>query len=136
MKTLLLSGGIESTCLAKMWKPDVCLTINYGQIPAAGEIRAATNVAKLFSIRHEVLTIDVASLGSGQMAGKPKIRQAAIPELWPFRNQLLITLAAMKFVGSKASSPDGAKRNPGNVRQTTGRPGFRCAPPGLRPCPG
>ncbi len=122
MKILLLSGGIESTCLAKTWKPDVCLTINYGQIPAEGEIRAAKNVAKFFAAPHEVLDINAASLGSGQMAGKPRIKQATIPELWPFRNQFLITLAAMRFVGSKrvkiaigsakgdASHKDGTKK--------------------------
>ena len=103
MKVLLLSGGIKSTCLAKTWKPDVCLTIDYGQIPAAGEIRAAKNVAKFFGLPHRLLDINAASLGSGQMAGKPKIKQATIPELWPFRNQFLVTLAAMKFVGTKDS---------------------------------
>lgn len=98
MNILLLSGGIESTCLAYMRKPDVCLTINYGQISAQGEIRAAKNVAEYCSLPHEILTIDALAIGSGQMAGKPVITQAAIPELWPFRNQFLITLAAMKFV--------------------------------------
>lgn len=99
MNVLLLSGGIESTCLAHMLRPDICLTIDYGQISARGEIRAAQNIARHYSLAHEVLTIDASALGTGQMAAKPTIKEAAIPELWPFRNQFLITLAAMKFVG-------------------------------------
>lgn len=102
MNVLLFSAGIESTCLAHMLRPDVCLTINYGQISAHGEIRSAENITRHLSLRHEVLVIDAAALGTGQMAGKPTIKEATIPELWPFRNQLLITLAAMKFVGTGA----------------------------------
>lgn len=100
MNVLLFSAGIESTCLAYMLRPDACLTINYGQISAQGEIRAAKNIARHFALSHEVLTIDASILGTGQMAGKPTIEEATIPELWPFRNQFLITLAAMKFVGA------------------------------------
>lgn len=100
MKVLLFSGGIESTCLAYMYKPHKCLTVDYGQRQAVGEIRASRNVATYLGLSHEVLSVDAASLGSGQMAGKEAIKAAAIPELWPFRNQLLITLAAMRFVGT------------------------------------
>lgn len=98
MNVLLFSGGIESTCLAHIHKPDKCLTINYGQRQAVGEIRAAQNIAEHLNLSHEVISMDASFLGSGQMAGKEKIESAAIPELWPFRNQLLITLAAMRFV--------------------------------------
>jgi 7-cyano-7-deazaguanine synthase in queuosine biosynthesis len=38
-------------------------------------------------------------LGSGLLAGRDIIADAPVPEFWPFRNQLLITLAAMRFVG-------------------------------------
>ena len=100
MRVLLLSGGIESTCLAYMERPDLCVTVDYGQRQARGEIRASQEVATLLSIPHEIITVDVKGLGSGQMAGKPEIAAAKVPELWPYRNQLLITLAAMKFVGA------------------------------------
>src|SRR6201999_1421261 len=95
------------------WKhPDVAVTVNYGQIPAPGEIRAAAEIATALAIEHHVVTVDCSSLGSGDMAGRPQANVAPIPEWWPFRNQLLVTLAAMKaialgvstlYVGSVAS---------------------------------
>ncbi|MES1179799.1 MAG: 7-cyano-7-deazaguanine synthase, partial [Hyphomicrobium sp.] len=72
--------------------------IDYGQIVAGAEIRAARNIASYLTLRHEILTADLSQLGTGQLAGKGTIREASIPELWPFRNQMLITLAAMKFI--------------------------------------
>jgi 7-cyano-7-deazaguanine synthase len=99
MEILLFSGGIESTCLAFMRRPDICLTIDYGQIVAGSEISAAKNIAEHLELRHEVLTAPLPNLGSGQLAGSAPIAQATIPEFWPYRNQLLITLAAMKFAG-------------------------------------
>ena len=102
MNVLLFSGGIESTCLAYVHKPDKCLTIDYGQRQAVGEVRASQNIAAHLGLSHEVIRIDAAFLGSGQMAGGETIKDAAVPELWPFRNQLLVTLAAMRFVGGAA----------------------------------
>ena len=100
MKVLLLSGGIESTCLAYVHRPERCVTFDYGQRQAAGEIRAAEAIAIYFGLTHEIIRIDVSQLGSGQMTGKEAIKAATIPELWPYRNQLLITFAAMRFVDS------------------------------------
>jgi 7-cyano-7-deazaguanine synthase len=106
-----------------MWKPDTALTVNYGQISAIGEMNAAINIAQYFKIPHEILQVDVAALGSGQMAGKPTIEQARIPELWPFRNQLLITLTAMKFadVGNVTIAIGSAK---GDSSHQDGTKGF------------
>lgn len=101
MDVLLFSGGIESTCLAYMRQPDVCLTIDYGQIVAAGEIGAAEKISAHLGLNHQTLSVDLSSLGSGQLAGTRAIKQSKIPELWPFRNQMLVTLAAMKFAGSE-----------------------------------
>jgi len=101
MDVLLFSGGIESTCLAFSLKPDICLTINYGQLAAHGEIAAAQNIASYFGLKHEILEINLSSIGSGQLAGAPTIPQASIPEFWPYRNQMLITFAAMKYAGSE-----------------------------------
>jgi 7-cyano-7-deazaguanine synthase len=80
-----------------MRRPDVCLTIDYGQKQSTGEIRAATNISEFLELNHQIMTVDLSRLGSGQMVGKPAIKSALIPEFWPFRNQLLITLCAMKF---------------------------------------
>lgn len=104
MNLLLLSGGIESTCLAFRLKPNLCLTIDNGQRQAKGEIRASRNISEHLSIPLEILEIDVGELGSGQMAGKPAVSAATIPELWPYRNQLLVTLAAMKYAGTSLRS--------------------------------
>lgn len=96
MKILLFSGGIESTCLAIAWKPDLCLTIDYGQISAPGEIAASRLIAKSLQLDHEISRVNMREFGSGLLSGHSGAAKGA-PEFWPFRNQMLITLAAMKF---------------------------------------
>ena len=99
MKTLLLlSGGMDSTALAYWLRPEVAVTIDYGQRPALGEIQAAATIADLLGIEHHVITADLKSLGSGDMAGSAPLEIAVQPEWWPFRNQMLVTLAGMKAV--------------------------------------
>jgi len=93
-RLLLLSGGMDSIALAWMLRPDLSLTIDYGQRAAEGEIRAAAAVSHELGLLHQVLHIDCSSLGSGDMAGTPPSDFAHVPEWWPFRNQLLITMAA------------------------------------------
>lgn len=95
---LLLSGGMDSAALACWKRPEVGLTINYGQLPAEGEIRAAKAIAHDLGILHEVITVDCRHLGSGHLAGLPESQVAPVPEWWPFRNQLLLTLAAMRAI--------------------------------------
>lgn len=100
MKLLLFSGGVESTCLALMTRPDIALTIDYGQVCARGEIRAASHISKVLELRHEVVTAPLSHLGAGDMAGAapPEDQDDNNPtEYWPLRNQLLITLAAMRY---------------------------------------
>jgi len=97
VKALLFSGGVESTCLAYMYKPDIALTIDYGQVSAAGEIRCASHLAQLLGLSHEVIKAPLAHLGSGELAGKAQASSTRPPDHWPFRNQLLITLAAMSL---------------------------------------
>ncbi len=93
---ILLSGGVDSTALAFWKKPNLAFTIDYGQASAKGEIRAATQIAAELGIAHEIIEIDCAALGSGDLAGKPPLTSAPAPEWWPYRNQFLITVAAMK----------------------------------------
>ena len=95
---LLLSGGMDSIALAWSLRPRRCITIDYGQLPAAGEIRAAEAVCRSIGLEHEILSIDCRALGSGQMSGLAPLPVAPIPEWWPFRNQLLVTLAAAHAV--------------------------------------
>ena len=99
MKTgLLLSGGMDSVALAYWKKPDVAFTVDYGQKSAAGEIRVASHICRTLKIEHEVISADCKKLGSGDLAGAPALKIASVSEWWPFRNQLLLTLTAMKAV--------------------------------------
>lgn len=93
---LLLSGGMDSTALAYWMRPQVAITIAYGQRCAAGEIDAASAVCAQLGIKHEVIHVDCSTLGSGDLSDRPALSIAPVTEWWPFRNQLLITLAAMR----------------------------------------
>lgn len=98
MKGLLLSGGMDSIALAYWKRPGLAITVDYGQAAAQAELAAAAQVASELGIRHETITVDCSSLGSGDMAGKTALGIAPAPEWWPFRNQLLLTLAGMRSV--------------------------------------
>lgn len=99
MKTgLLLSGGMDSVAIAYWKRPAIAITINYGQKPAEGEIRAASAVASALNIHHEIISLDCSALGSGDLAGVSPIPSAPMTEWWPFRNQFLVTIAAMKLI--------------------------------------
>lgn len=95
---LLLSGGMDSIALAWWLRPELALTINYGQRPAAAEIRASQAAADSIGIQHHVIGADLSSLGSGDLSGSAPLGIAPVTEWWPFRNQMLITLAAMRGV--------------------------------------
>lgn len=95
---ILLSGGMDSIALTYWKRPYVALTINYGQVCAEAEIQAATQVCKELTIEHEIISVDCRSLGSGDLSGYPPDPIAPVPEWWPFRNQLLLTLASMRAI--------------------------------------
>lgn len=100
MKTgLLFSGGMDSLALAWWKRPDTAFTLNYGQLAAEAEIAAATAVCRRLGIEQHVINIDCRSLGSGDMAGSSADALAPESDWWPYRNQMLITLAAMKAIG-------------------------------------
>jgi 7-cyano-7-deazaguanine synthase len=94
MELLLLSGGLESTALAAWRRPSLTLTVDYGQRPAGGELAAAAAVCRELDLEHNVLRIDCSSLGAGLLAAQQPSDDAPSPEWWPYRNQLLVTLAA------------------------------------------
>lgn len=95
---ILLSGGMDSTAVAYQYRPSVAITVDYGQLPAPGERRAAAAIADELGMKHEIVEADLRALGSGDMAGRAPLDVAPIPEWWPFRNQMLITLAAMRGI--------------------------------------
>jgi 7-cyano-7-deazaguanine synthase len=95
---LLLSGGMDSVAIAYWKRPEIAITVDYGQLAAPAEIRAAAAVSEILGIEHHVVSANVRALGSGDMAGESSSSFAPIPEWWPFRNQLLLTLAGMKVI--------------------------------------
>ncbi len=103
-RALLLSGGMDSTSLAYWIMPELAITIDYGQRAAPGEIRAATAICRSLSINHEIIRCDLSALGSGDMAGTTPNKNAPASEWWPFRNQMLVTIASMLCVGRNIGS--------------------------------
>jgi len=94
MELLLLSGGLESTALAAWRRPDLALTIDYGQTPARAEAEAASAICRDLGLEHHQLRVDCRHLGSGLLASSEPAANAPSPEWWPYRNQILVNLAA------------------------------------------
>jgi 7-cyano-7-deazaguanine synthase len=92
---LLLSGGIDSICLAAWRRPQLCLTVDYGQKAAEAEIAAASEVCAALALKHKVIRAPIPSLGCGDLVGGAASTASENTEFWPFRNQLLVTLGAM-----------------------------------------
>lgn len=120
---ILLSGGMDSVAVAYWQRPEFAYTIDYGQLAAAGEIRAAGIVTQELNIVHRVITIDCRCLGSGDMAGRAPSAVAPVTEWWPYRNQLLLT-----FAGARALDDGVGELMVGSVktdgRHADGRPDF------------
>lgn len=91
---LLFSGGIDSAALAYWKRPDLLLHIDYGQIPASGELKAAQIIATRLNLPLKELRADCSAVGSGDLAGRPSHSRAPTSSWWPFRNQLLATLGS------------------------------------------
>lgn len=99
MKTaLLLSGGMDSLSIAWWMRPEVAITVDYGQLPAQAEKVAASAVCAHLGIEHHIVEIDCRALGSGDMAGSAANEHAPASDWWPYRNQMLITFAVMKAI--------------------------------------
>lgn len=98
MKALLFSGGLDSSALAWAHHPDLCVTVDYGQRAAAGERIASAALCREMGLVHEILRADLTAVGSGCMSGRTAVKGARAPEFWPYRNQMLITLAAMALL--------------------------------------
>lgn len=89
---------MDSIAVAWWLRPDFAVTVDYGQLAADAELAAAAAVCAALSIEHVVLVVDTRSLGSGDMAGAPAESLAPESDWWPCRNQLLVTLAAMRML--------------------------------------
>ncbi|MFW5406940.1 7-cyano-7-deazaguanine synthase [Pectobacterium carotovorum] len=95
---IILSGGMDSTAITWWKRPDIAFTVDYGQRAAAAEIDASSQLCEALKIPHYVIKVDCSSLGSGDLSNKNPISNAPASDWWPFRNQLLITLVAMKAI--------------------------------------
>src|ERR1043166_6552402 len=95
---LLLSGGMDSIALAFWKRPEFAYTVDYGQLAAEGELRASAAVCEELSIKHRIVRASCRELGVGDLAGTAPSPLAPVPEWWPFRNQLIVTLAAAKAI--------------------------------------
>jgi 7-cyano-7-deazaguanine synthase len=91
---LLLSGGLDSTALAALERPTLCLVIDYGQRPAPAEAQAAMAVTKALGLPLQQLRLDLGGTGGGLLRDDAPLPGAPSPEWWPFRNQILVTAAA------------------------------------------
>jgi 7-cyano-7-deazaguanine synthase len=99
MRALLFTGGLDSTALAWMLRPERLVFFDYGQRPARGEERASRAVGAAIGIALDVRRVDMSAFGHGTMSasGAPLASASKAPEFWPYRNQMLITLAAMTY---------------------------------------
>lgn len=102
-RALLLSGGIDSNSIAWVERPEITITINYGQKAANTEISSAKEISRIINADHYIIDIDCSSLGSGDMSKNEANLNAPSSEWWPYRNQMLITFAAMKAISLNAS---------------------------------
>ncbi|MDD9973320.1 MAG: 7-cyano-7-deazaguanine synthase [Candidatus Poribacteria bacterium] len=102
-RALLLSGGMDSVSIAYWQHPDLAITIDYGQKPALGEIRAASAVCTQLNIIHYIIKADISQMGSGDLAGTSPAKHAPANEWWPYRNQFLLTVAAMHCYNQDAT---------------------------------
>jgi len=97
-KAVLLSGGIDSICLTYGLRPDIAYTINYGQVAAEREIYVSIYICNFLNIEHKIIDVNCRHLGSGNLANENKLNISPSEEWWPYRNQLLITLALMQAI--------------------------------------
>ncbi|GAA5032281.1 7-cyano-7-deazaguanine synthase [Microbacterium fluvii] len=93
---LLFSGGLDSTALAAIYRPQLLLFVDYGQRPADLERRASRRVAELLDLRLVDVSLGISAFGSGLLReeGGSQPSAAPSPEWWPYRNQFLATAGA------------------------------------------
>lgn len=97
-KAILLSGGMDSIALSYWLRPEIAITLDYGQKAAEAEIKVASHIAKILGMEHHIIRVDCSSLGSGDLVGSNPVSDAPVSEWWPYRNQMLVTLALMKAI--------------------------------------
>jgi len=89
---------MDSIAIAWWKRPQWAVTIDYGQKAAAAELIAAAQICKELGIEQEAISVDCGALGSGDMVHMSPDARATTSDWWPYRNQLLITLACMRAI--------------------------------------
>lgn len=97
-RVLLLSGGMDSSSIAYVERPQYAININYGQKSAVAERTAARAISSILNIELIEVDIDCSVLGSGDLKGTNALSIGSESDWWPYRNQLILTLAAAKAV--------------------------------------
>lgn len=97
-RAILLSGGLDSIALMYLEKPSIAITIDYGQKCSKAELNASVKVCKILNIKHIKINIDCSKIGSGDLFNNRPLNIGKSEEWWPFRNQLIITIAAIKAI--------------------------------------
>jgi 7-cyano-7-deazaguanine synthase len=116
---LLFSGGLDSTALAKMYRPRL-LFVDYGQTSRIAEQVAARKIAALLDLPLRSVQLGIRDFGSGLLHGDAPSELAPSPEWWPFRNQFLATAGAAVALEEGCASvllgsvaPDGERHRDG-----------------------
>ena len=93
-RLMLLSGGLDSAAVAATERPERALFVDYGQEAAEAERAAAKKIAQILEMELDEVTVDASTIGSGALVSEEPLEMAPSPEWFPFRNQLLVTIAA------------------------------------------
>jgi 7-cyano-7-deazaguanine synthase len=85
---------MDSAALLWWRRPEMAIFIDYGQRPANAERAGAEAVAREAGVPLETIAIDLSPIGSGSLTVREALPIAPSAEWWPYRNQLLVTMAA------------------------------------------
>jgi len=121
---LLLSGGLDSTALAQLYRPTLSVVIDYGQRCAQAETQAACAVGRALDLRVQTLRVDLTAIGAGLLADDKPVDHAPSPEWWPYRNQLLVTTGAALALHEKLDTVLVGTVNGDGERHVDGTPAF------------
>jgi 7-cyano-7-deazaguanine synthase len=80
--------------LAAWQRPAGAVVVDYGQLPAQGERTAAHALGDALGLDVFDVAVDCRSIGGGLLADGEPMSDGPSPEWWPFRNQLIVTVAA------------------------------------------
>jgi len=90
---------MDSIALLWLERPALAITIDYGQRAAQSEMQASRAVCAEIGIEHVGVSADCSTLGSGDMGSREPLSFAPASDWWPYRNQLLATLAGPTALG-------------------------------------